>query len=48
MVGFKALAAGIAIAAGCVAIANAETLTIATVNNDDRAPTPSRTSLACA
>ena len=35
MIGFKALAAGIAIAAGCVAIANAETLTIATVNNDD-------------
>jgi len=35
MIGFKALAAGIAIAAGCVAIADAETLTIATVNNDD-------------
>jgi sorbitol/mannitol transport system substrate-binding protein len=35
MIGFKALAAGIAIAAGCVAVANAETLTIATVNNDD-------------
>jgi sorbitol/mannitol transport system substrate-binding protein len=35
MIGFKALAAGVAIAAGCVAIANAETLTIATVNNDD-------------
>jgi sorbitol/mannitol transport system substrate-binding protein len=35
MVGFKALAAGIAVAAGCVTIVNAETLTIATVNNDD-------------
>ena len=35
MIGFKPLAAGIAIAAGCVAIADAETLTIATVNNDD-------------
>ena len=35
MIGFKALAAGVAIAAGCVAIADAETLTIATVNNDD-------------
>ena len=35
MIGFKALAAGIAVAAGCVAIADAETLTIATVNNDD-------------
>ena len=35
MIGFKALAAGIAIAAGCVAVADAETLTIATVNNDD-------------
>jgi sorbitol/mannitol transport system substrate-binding protein len=35
MIGFKAFAAGIAIAAGCVAIADAETLTIATVNNDD-------------
>src|SRR5579863_9153411 len=34
MIGFKALAAGIAIAAGCVAIADAETLTIATVNDD--------------
>ena len=33
MVGFKAFAAGIAVAAGCVAIADAETLTIATVNN---------------
>ena len=37
MVGFKALAAGIAVAAGCVTIVNAETLTIATVNNDDPA-----------
>jgi sorbitol/mannitol transport system substrate-binding protein len=35
MVGFKALAAGVAVAAGCVTIVNAETLTIATVNNDD-------------
>lgn len=35
MIGFKALAAGIAIAAGCVVVADAETLTIATVNNDD-------------
>ena len=35
MVGFKALAAGIAVAACCVTIVNAETLTIATVNNDD-------------
>ena len=35
MVGFKALAAGIAVAAGWVTIVNAETLTIATVNNDD-------------
>jgi sorbitol/mannitol transport system substrate-binding protein len=35
MIGFKALAAGIAIAAGCVTIVDAETLTIATVNNDD-------------
>jgi sorbitol/mannitol transport system substrate-binding protein len=35
MIGFKTLAAGIAIAAGCVAVADAETLTIATVNNDD-------------
>ena len=33
--GFKALAAGVAVAAGCVTIVNAETLTIATVNNDD-------------
>jgi sorbitol/mannitol transport system substrate-binding protein len=35
MIGFKTLAAGIAIAAGCMAVADAETLTIATVNNDD-------------
>jgi sorbitol/mannitol transport system substrate-binding protein len=35
MIGFKAIAAGIAIAAGCVTIVDAETLTIATVNNDD-------------
>jgi sorbitol/mannitol transport system substrate-binding protein len=35
MVGFKAIAAGIALAAGCVTIVDAETLTIATVNNDD-------------
>jgi sorbitol/mannitol transport system substrate-binding protein len=35
MIGFKAFAAGVAIAAGCVAVADAETLTIATVNNDD-------------
>ena len=35
MVGFKAMAAGIAVAAGCVTFVNAETLTIATVNNDD-------------
>jgi sorbitol/mannitol transport system substrate-binding protein len=35
MIRFKALAASVAIAAGCVAVADAETLTIATVNNDD-------------
>jgi sorbitol/mannitol transport system substrate-binding protein len=35
MSGLKAIAAGAAIAAGCVAVADAETLTIATVNNDD-------------
>ena len=35
MSGLKAIAAGVAIAAGSVAIADAETLTIATVNNDD-------------
>src|ERR1700747_983696 len=35
MIEFKTLAAGIAIAAGCMAVADAETLTIATVNNDD-------------
>jgi sorbitol/mannitol transport system substrate-binding protein len=35
MIGFRAIAAGIAIAAGCVTIVDAETLTIATVNNDD-------------
>jgi hypothetical protein len=36
MVGFKVIAAGIAMAAGCVTIVDAETLTIATVNNDAR------------
>jgi len=35
MIGFKAMAAGIAVAASCVTIVSAETLTIATVNNDD-------------
>ena len=35
MIGFKAMAAGIAVAAGCVSVVNAETLMIATVNNDD-------------
>jgi sorbitol/mannitol transport system substrate-binding protein len=35
MSGLKAIAAGVAIAAGCVTVVNAETLTIATVNNDD-------------
>ena len=35
MIGFKAMAAGVAVAAGCVTFVNAETLTIATVNNDD-------------
>src|SRR5580698_6954900 len=35
MIGFKAMAVGIAVAAGCVTFVNAETLTIATVNNDD-------------
>jgi sorbitol/mannitol transport system substrate-binding protein len=35
MIGFKAMAAGVAVAAGCATFVNAETLTIATVNNDD-------------
>ncbi len=35
MVGFKAIAAGVAIVAGCATVVDAETLTIATVNNDD-------------
>ena len=35
MIGFRAMAAGVALAAGCVTFVNAETLTIATVNNDD-------------
>src|SRR6202167_5893394 len=35
MIGFKAMAAGVAVAAGCVTFVSAETLTIATVNNDD-------------
>src|ERR1700691_4653533 len=35
MIGFKAMAAGVTVAAGCVTFVNAETLTIATVNNDD-------------
>jgi sorbitol/mannitol transport system substrate-binding protein len=35
MSGLKAIAAGVAIAAGCVTVVNAETLTIATVNNND-------------
>ena len=35
MIGFRAIAAGIALAAGCATIVDAETLTIATVNNDD-------------
>ena len=32
MIGFKAMAAGVAVAAGYVTFVNAETLTIATVN----------------
>src|ERR1700690_863041 len=35
MIGFKAMAAGVTVAAGCATFVNAETLTIATVNNDD-------------
>src|ERR1700734_3501968 len=35
MIGFRAMAAGVAVAAGCVTLVSAETLTIATVNNDD-------------
>ena len=35
MIGFRAMAAGVAVAAGYVTFVSAETLTIATVNNDD-------------